>query len=123
MRHDARALEQAILNLLVNASKYSAAPKRIGLEVREQGPWAVIAVEDKGVGIPAREIRRIFEPFYRVKGAATGTSGAGLGLAIVHHVVKAHGGHITVDTKEGVGSRFSIFLPVCSAKCATAEPS
>jgi signal transduction histidine kinase len=115
VRHDPRALEQALLNLLVNAWKYSAVPKRIGVEVREQGPWVVITVEDNGIGIPVGEIRRIFEPFYRVKGAAATTSGAGLGLAIVHHVAKGHGGHITVDTREGEGSRFSIFLPACAA--------
>jgi len=116
VRHDPGALEQAILNLLVNAAKYSAVPKRIGVQVREEGPWVVVSVSDKGIGIPAGEVRRIFEPFYRVKGAVAGTSGAGLGLAIVHHAVKAHGGKITVDTKEGVGSRFSIFLPVCPAQ-------
>jgi len=115
VRHDPGSLEQAILNLLVNAAKYSAAPKRIGLRVRDEGPWVVVSVEDSGIGIPASEVRRIFEPFYRVKGAAARTSGAGLGLAIVHHAAKAHGGHITVDTKEGAGSRFSIFLPVCHA--------
>jgi len=115
VRHDPGSLEQAILNLLVNAAKYSAAPKRIGLQVRDEGPWVVVSVEDAGIGIPAGEVRRIFEPFYRVKGAAAKTSGAGLGLAIVHHSAKAHGGHVTVETKEGVGSRFSIFLPVCAA--------
>ena len=115
VRHDPGSLEQAILNLLVNAAKYSPAPKRFGLQVRDEGPWVVVSVEDSGIGIPAGEVRRIFEPFYRVRGAAAGTSGAGLGLAIVHHAAKAHGGHITVDTKEGVGSRFSIFLPVCAA--------
>jgi two-component system phosphate regulon sensor histidine kinase PhoR len=115
VRHDPRALEQALLNLLVNAWKYSVVPKRIGVEVRGQGPWAVVTVEDNGIGIPGGEVRRIFEPFYRVKGAAATTSGAGLGLAIVHHVVKAHGGHIAVDTREGEGSRFSIFLPVAAA--------
>ncbi len=123
VRHDPRALEQALLNLLVNADKYAAAPKRISLQVRDEGPWVVISVEDNGIGIPAGEVRRIFEPFYRVKGSAAVTSGAGLGLAIVHHAAKAHGGHITVDTKEGVGSRFSIFLPVCAAKCANSEIS
>lgn len=115
VRHDPRSLEQALLNLLVNASKYSAAPKLISLEVRDQGPWVVVSVEDNGIGIPDAEVRRIFEPFYRVRASATRTSGAGLGLAIVHHAVKAHGGNITVDTKEGAGSRFSIFLPVCAA--------
>ena len=115
VRHDPGSLEQALLNLLVNAAKYSAAPKRICLQVRDEGPWVIISVEDSGIGIPAGEVRRIFEPFYRVKAAAAKTSGAGLGLAIVHHAAKAHGGHITLDTKEGVGSRFSIFLPVCAA--------
>jgi len=117
VRHDPQALEQAFLNLLVNAAKYSVAPKRIALQVRDEGPWVVATVEDNGIGIPAGEVRRIFEPFYRVNDAASRTSGAGLGLAIVHHAVKAHGGKITVDTKEGVGSRFKIFLPAC----ATAE--
>jgi two-component system phosphate regulon sensor histidine kinase PhoR len=83
VRHDPRALEQALLNLLVNAAKYSPAPKRIGLQVRDEGPWVVVSVEDNGIGIPAGEVRRIFEPFYRVKGAAAKTSGAGLALAIV----------------------------------------
>ncbi len=115
VRHDPRVLEQAILNLLVNAAKYSAAPKRIALRVRDEGAWVVISVEDNGIGIPAGDVRRIFEPFYRVKGAASRASGAGLGLAIVHHAVKAHGGKIVVDTKEGKGSRFSIFLPACAA--------
>lgn len=114
VRHDPGALQQALLNLLVNAAKYSVAPKRIALEVRDQGPWVVVSVEDHGIGIPAGEVRRIFEPFHRVKGAAVDTSGAGLGLAIVHHVVKAHGGRISVDTEEGQGSRFSLFLPVCA---------
>ena len=63
----------------------------------------VVSVEDNGIGIPAGEVRRIFEPFYRVNGAAAETSGAGLGLAIVHHAVKAHGGKITVDTEGGRG--------------------
>jgi two-component system sensor histidine kinase SenX3 len=68
-----------------------------------------LAVEDNGLGIPRREVKRIFEPFYRVLG--TGSAGAGLGLAIVHRAVVAHGGTMTVDTKEGVGSRFTIRLP------------
>jgi len=114
VRHDPRALEQALLNLLVNAAKYSPAPKRIGLRARDEGPWVVVEVEDNGIGIPAAEVRKIFEPFYRAKGAVATASGAGLGLAIVHHVVKAHGGRISVDTGEGKGSRFSISLPVCA---------
>jgi len=111
VRHDPGALGQAILNLLVNAYKYSRPPRRISLDVRDEGSSVVVSVGDNGIGIPPREVGRIFEPFYRVSAAAGRTSGAGLGLAIVHHVVKAHGGKITVVTKEGEGSRFSIILP------------
>lgn len=114
VRHDPDSLGQALLNLLLNAHKYSSPPRRIAVEISEEGPWVVIGVEDNGIGIPAREVRRIFEPFYRVGAAAGRVSGAGLGLAIVHHAVKAHGGTITVDSKEGSGSRFSVRLPLCA---------
>jgi two-component system phosphate regulon sensor histidine kinase PhoR len=116
VRHDPDALGQAILNLLVNAYKYSTPPRRIALDVREVGADVVIGVEDNGIGIPPREVGRIFEAFYRSSATAGKTSGAGLGLAIVHHVVKAHGGRITVASKEGAGSRFSIFLPVITTE-------
>lgn len=109
VRHDPGALSQALLNLLVNAWKYSAAPRRITVAARDEAAWVVIGVEDNGIGIPAREVKRIFEPFYRVLGA--GSAGAGLGLAIVHRAVAAHGGTITVDSREGTGSRFTIRLP------------
>lgn len=111
VRHDPRALEQAVLNLLVNAYKYSAGPKRIGVAVRDAGGRVAIEVEDNGIGIPAGEVHRIFEPFHRVTRPGARTAGAGLGLAIVHHAVRAHGGEITVETAEGKGSRFTILLP------------
>lgn len=111
VRHDPGLLEQAVLNLLVNAYKYSAARRRIGLELRDEGPWVVVCVEDNGIGIPDAEVRKIFEPFYRANQPPARCSGAGLGLAIVHHVVRAHGGKITLASKVGAGSRFSIFLP------------
>ncbi len=112
VRHDPDGLTQALLNLLVNAYKHSPPPRRITVATREDGPWALISVEDNGSGIPANEVRRIFEPFYRVESAAVRTAGAGLGLAIVLHVVKAHGGSVTVDSTEGAGSRFTIRLPL-----------
>jgi signal transduction histidine kinase len=108
-RHDPGALSQALLNLLVNAWKYSSPPRWIAVEARDEAAWVVIRVADNGIGIPAREVKRIFEPFYRVLGA--GSAGAGLGLAIVHRTVTAHGGTITVDSREGAGSRFTIRLP------------
>jgi two-component system phosphate regulon sensor histidine kinase PhoR len=112
VRRDPHGLEMAILNLLVNAYKYSSPPRLIGVEVLESGGRVEIRVSDNGIGIPARELRRIFEPFHRVPGATAGVAGAGLGLAIVHHVVKAHDGEITVQSQEGEGSRFSISLPL-----------
>ena len=113
VRHDPGTLSQAILNLLVNAWKYSSPPRQIAVTTRDEPAWAVICVEDNGIGIAAAEIRRIFEPFYRILGA--GSAGAGLGLAIVHRAVVAHGGTITVDSREGTGSRFTIRLPLAPA--------
>ena len=115
VRHDPDSLAQALLNLLVNAYKYSSPPRRIAVSARDEGPCVVVDVEDNGVGIPEREVRRIFEPFYRVGSKDCRTSGAGLGLAIVHHAVKEHGGTITVRSKEGAGSCFSIRLPIVTA--------
>jgi signal transduction histidine kinase len=114
VRHDPDSLAQALLNLLVNAYKYSRPPRRIAVSTRDEGPWVVLGVEDNGIGIPEPEVPRIFEPFYRVESASSRTAGAGLGLAIVHHAVRAHGGTITVNSKEGVGSRFSIRLPIAA---------
>jgi two-component system phosphate regulon sensor histidine kinase PhoR len=113
VRHDPGALSQALLNLLVNAYKFSRPPREIAVDVRDDGPWVVLSVRDNGIGIPPTEVRRVFEPFYRA-GGATGTAGAGLGLAIVHHVVRAHGGTIAVESKLGEGSRFSIRLPAAA---------
>jgi len=110
--HDPRAVEQAVLNLLVNAYKYTAAaPKRIAVDLRDEGPWVAVSVEDNGIGIPAAEVRRIFEPFRRAAAPGARRAGAGLGLAIVHHVARSHGGKIVVDTREGEGSRFTLLLP------------
>ncbi len=114
-RHDPDAIEQAVLNLLVNAYKFTAAPqRRIVLGLRDRGAWVAVSVEDNGIGIPSAEVRRIFEPFHRVSNPSRRTAGAGLGLAIVHHVVRSFGGRIAVDTREGEGSRFTILLPRCS---------
>ncbi len=116
VRYDQRAIVQALLNLLVNAYKYTKAPKRISLKIQEEPKRVRIAVEDNGIGIPDKEIERIFEPFHRVSSATSKASGAGLGLAIVNHVVSGHGGEIRVESIEGMGSRFSIYLPIHEAE-------
>ena len=88
----------------------------IGAEVeihsRTDGQWVSIDVADHGIGIPARDLERIFERFYRVDRARSrDTGGTGLGLAIVRHVVQNHDGAVTVTSREGEGSTFTLRLP------------
>jgi signal transduction histidine kinase len=109
---DADALEQAILNLMDNAVKYSHHNRwlRIGLSSRDH--LVYLRVSDKGIGIPEGEQRRIFEKFYRSPAGNEGDAGgAGLGLTVVQHIVGAHGGRIEVESTVGQGSSFTIVLP------------
>lgn len=110
---DADALEQAILNLLTNAMKYSGESREIQLSLRRVDGRAEIRVVDRGIGIPPEEQRRIFDRFYRIPTRENELiPGAGLGLTLVEHVVKAHGGEITVESTPGRGSAFSVRLPL-----------
>ena len=111
-RCDADALEQAILNLMNNAMKYSGASRSIEMRLVGNAAGAAITVRDNGIGIPASEQSRIFEKFYR--GAADDhqrVPGTGLGLTLVQHTVAAHGGTVTVESSPGHGSAFTILLP------------
>ena len=77
------------------------------------GPFARISIKDQGVGIPAKDLERIFERFYRVDpGRARQTGGTGLGLSIVRHVAQNHGGNVVVESREGEGSTFTLELPM-----------
>jgi two-component system sensor histidine kinase SenX3 len=77
------------------------------------GAVALIAIKDQGVGIPAKDLERIFERFYRVDpGRARETGGTGLGLSIVRHVAQNHGGNVLVESREGEGSTFTLELPM-----------
>lgn len=108
---DPSQLTMAIKNLVDNAVRYSESGK-IEISADRRGDLIVITVADQGLGIPADELPRIFERFYRVdKGRARTTGGTGLGLAIVRHVVENHGGHITVSSELGVGTTFTLTLP------------
>ena len=108
---DRARIEQVLANLLDNALKYTdrgGVTLRLGTE--SAGSWC--EVEDTGVGIPAEELPRIFERFYRVeKARSRERGGTGLGLSIVKHIATLHGGEITVRSEPGVGTRFRFVIP------------
>jgi len=109
---DPEALGNAVWNLLDNAVKYSPDCRSIGVEVEREGTGLAIRVRDRGVGIPADEQRRILRKFVRGTAAQTlGIKGTGIGLAMVKHVVDAHGGALRLESEPGQGSTFTIWLP------------
>jgi len=109
---DGDALEQAMLNLINNAVKYSCQNKSVWIRLWARDDEVFFRVADKGIGIPESEQSRIFEKFYRVHaGNLPDTGGAGLGLTVVKHIVEAHQGRIEVESKVGEGSSFTIILP------------
>jgi two-component system sensor histidine kinase SenX3 len=109
---DRRQLVSAVTNLLDNAVKYSEPGSTIEARARTDGTWVDVTVRDHGIGIPRRDLERIFERFYRVDRARSReTGGTGLGLAIVRHVASNHRGEVRVQSREGVGSTFTLRLP------------
>jgi two-component system, OmpR family, sensor histidine kinase SenX3 len=109
---DRSQLVSALANLLDNAVKYSDPGSPVEIRTRRVSGTVEIEVEDHGIGIPSRDLDRIFERFYRVDRARSrGTGGTGLGLAIVRHVVNNHDGTVRVDSREGDGSTFTLVLP------------
>lgn len=110
---DRDALKQAILNLLTNAMKYSGKSRNIELRLAPDAGGAVIQVQDHGIGIPIGEQPHIFKKFYRARVPENGAiAGTGLGLALVTHIAEAHGGSVDVESAPGMGSTFSIHLPL-----------
>ena len=113
---DRRQLVSAVANLCDNAVKYSDADGVVTLSAgpaEGQPGWLELSVADEGIGIPATDLDRVFERFYRVDRARSrDTGGTGLGLAIVRHVVQNHHGEVTVTSHEGEGSTFTLKLPV-----------
>ncbi len=109
---DRRQLVSALGNLVENAVKYSEPGQLVEVDVRTTDGFVELVVTDHGVGIPARDLDRIFERFYRVdKARSRGTGGSGLGLSIVRHVATNHRGSVTVTSREGEGSTFVLRLP------------
>lgn len=113
VRADADALTLAIWNLLDNAVKYSPVCKTVWLEASDDGASVLISVKDRGLGISKEEASRVFDTFTRGSNAtASGAGGTGLGLSIVRHIVEARHGSITLESKPGEGSTFTLRLPV-----------
>lgn len=111
--HDEQAVHSIVLNLLVNAYKYTSRNKKIQLRLFDVDDQVVLEVQDNGIGFPQSEEKRIFEPFYRVDARLSGkSSGAGLGLAIVKHQVMWHKGNILVRSKPLNGTTFIVQFPV-----------
>jgi two-component system sensor histidine kinase SenX3 len=122
VRVDRRQLESAIGNLVENAVKYSDRGGKVQVRIRVDDQVVEVLVADQGHGIPARDLDRIFERFYRVDRARSrATGGTGLGLAIVRHVATNHGGEVHVSSHEGEGSTFAFRLP--ARRCVPHPPA
>ncbi|MBI3331236.1 MAG: PAS domain-containing protein [Candidatus Omnitrophica bacterium] len=110
---DPDQIRQVLWNLLDNAIKYNVEGGRIDITLHADPPWLSTRVADTGIGIPADEVPRIFERFYRVdKARSRSLGGTGLGLSIVKHIVEAHGGQVEVASELGRGSAFQFSLPL-----------
>jgi two-component system phosphate regulon sensor histidine kinase PhoR len=110
---DEEAIAQAIINLLDNAAKYSDTVKDIRVRCARRDGEVHLSVQDRGIGIPVREQTKIFQNFYRVeKSLVHDVKGSGLGLPVVAHVARAHGGRVEVESTPGKGSTFTLRLPV-----------
>jgi signal transduction histidine kinase len=113
---DRGKVKQVLLNLLTNAIKYNRENGKISILTRQVGsgeqPLAEVAVNDTGYGISKEHQKHMFEKFYRVSDTAGFTQGTGLGLAIAKGIIEAHGGAIHLESEQGVGSTFSISLPI-----------
>lgn len=122
VRGDAQILSEALGNLISNAIVYSPSGSSVGVGVKAVDRIVEIAVTDRGIGIPEGEQERIFERFYRADQARSRrTGGTGLGLSIVKHAVQRHGGEVTLWSRPGRGSTFTIRLPLVEGPVA--DPS
>jgi signal transduction histidine kinase len=120
LQGDEDRLLRVVVNLVGNAIKFTPHGAAVTVGLADLGPELEIAVEDTGIGIPATDLPRIFDPY---KQAHRGRGGSGLGLAIVKGLVEAHGGRIQVESEEGRGSRFLVRLPRDVAPPVGAAPA
>ena len=123
IRGDERQLVSAVGNLVENAVKYSHDGGVVQVRTRLSDAAVEVMVADQGIGIPTRDLDRVFERFYRVdKARSRVTGGTGLGLSIVRHVATNHGGEVLVSSQEGEGSTFVLRLPVSLVATASDDP-
>jgi signal transduction histidine kinase len=116
VRVDREAIARALLNLVNNALKYSADEKFLGVKLYRANDKLKLEVVDRGIGITRREQSKIFEKFYRTGDALVhNTKGSGLGLSLVRHITRAHGGEVEVESSPGKGSKFILTLPLSEA--------
>lgn len=114
---DVDRISQVLTNLLSNALKYSPPECPVTLNLRQERDEAIFAVRDQGSGIPDEELPHIFDRFYRVPGVEVKSGsavGLGLGLYICREIVERHGGHIWAESTPGLGSTFSVSLPMAA---------
>jgi len=108
---DEKLLRHILSNLLINAIKYSPTSSTVNFELICQNDWAIFKIQDSGIGIPLEDQERLFESFHRAKNVGN-IPGTGLGLAIVKRAVDLHGGKITVKSEVGVGTTFTVIIPL-----------
>lgn len=113
LNFDAKKMTLVMQNLIENAIKYSPEHGKINIKMRRDGKFVKVVIKDNGIGIPEADKGKLFSKFYRAENALRlQTEGSGLGLFIVKNIVKKHGGDISVESEEGVGSKFIITLPI-----------
>jgi signal transduction histidine kinase len=113
MNFDGEAIASVLINLLSNAMKFSPKEKEVTVRLLRDNVNAILEVSDKGIGIPKKEIPKIFDRFYQSENhEISEAKGSGLGLTLVKHVVEAHGGTIEVESEVGKGSIFRVRLPL-----------
>ena len=104
---DPEQIKQVLLNLVINAIQATPSGGQISLRANRDGDWVRVEVEDEGIGIPAEDMERVFDPFF-----TTRSNGTGLGLSISYQIVSQHGGHIATRRNPERGMTFSVTLPV-----------
>jgi signal transduction histidine kinase len=124
IRVDREAIARSLLNLVNNALKYSKDQKFIGVSLYRANGSVKLEVRDRGIGIPSNEQDRIFEKFYRCGDPLVhNVKGSGLGLSLVRHIARAHGGDVSVESVPQGGSKFTIALPIDTTPRAGASPA